>query len=372
MMMAALLCLLLGVAQPAPAAHPDGIAVAHQPVSLPLSGPPLCDYVVLANSSGSQAAANELGRWLSAAGRCAVPVVTRAAQLQVGVSLDPAQPTESFRLQAEQTPTGVSYSVTAGAERGAIYGAHELLHRVVGIEFLAQNATTVPQLAQMPQLPQLDVTSLPVFHFRSIGDASLLHNPAGAQFSLRMRDNSIDWEQDPKRGGGIYYANPPGGVHTAFRLISPAVHQAAHPEWFGGFVRDAAGKLVATQLCWSEPGLISALIQAVQADLRFSANRNATVISVSQNDGGTFCNSTTEMAVIRAESSPAGPLLIAVNAVAEATEFPGVLVDTLAYMFTLPPPQWTRPLPNVVVRIGTMGANFRPMAFWGGVPSSEL
>jgi hypothetical protein len=139
-------------------------------------------------------------------------------------------------------------------------------------------------------------------------------------------------------------------------------------------VRDAAGKLVATQLCWSEPGLISALIQAVQADLRFSANRNATVISVSQNDGGTFCNSTTEMAVIRAESSPAGPLLIAVNAVAEAiaTEFPGVLVDTLAYMFTLPPPQQTRPLPNVVVRIGTMGANFRPMAFWGGVPSSEL
>ena len=36
-----------------------------------------------------------------------------------------------------------------------------------------------------------------------------------------------------------------------------------------------------------------------------------------------------------------------------------MVVDTLAYMFTLAPPKLTTPRSNVVVRIGTMGANFR-------------
>ena len=45
-----------------------------------------------------------------------------------------------------------------------------------------------------------------------------------------------------------------------------------------------------------------------------------------------FCQSPEEMAITRAEGSPMGPLLRAVNAVAASIEeeFPNVLVDTLA------------------------------------------
>lgn len=62
---------------------------------------------------------------------------------------------------------------------------------------------------------------------------------------------------------------------------------------------------------------------------------NATVISVTQNDGGGagICHTPNEDAVTKEEGSPSGPLLRAVNAVADAIadDYPGVLVETLAY-----------------------------------------
>ena len=62
---------------------------------------------------------------------------------------------------------------------------------------------------------------------------------------------------------------------------------------------------------------------------------NATVISVTQNDGGGagICHTPDEDAVTKEEGSPSGPLLRAVNAVADAIadDYPGVLVETLAY-----------------------------------------
>ena len=60
---------------------------------------------------------------------------------------------------------------------------------------------------------------------------------------------------------------------------------------------------------------------------------DANIISVSQNDNGHYCNSSAEREVMDAEGSPMGPLLRAVNRVADAIseEFPNVVVDTLAY-----------------------------------------
>jgi hypothetical protein len=285
------------------------LAVQSQPA------PAICAYAVAVapeNDTATAYAATQLSRWLSVAGRCAVPVVASSAavHLQVAVQLDATQGAESFRLQARQSAGGISYSVEGGS-RGVIYGAYELLERVLGFQFLAKDVTTVPPLRLMPQLPHLDIESSPAFAFRSLGYASVL-TKSGAEFSAVVRDNSIDWKEDAKPGQGVYYANPPGGCHTAFRLIPPAKYQTDHPDWFGGFVWDAKGSLVPTQLCWAAPGLVAALIEAVKTDLQFGVNRNATVVSVSQNDGGTYCNSSTEMAVIDAEGSPAGPLLRAV------------------------------------------------------------
>ena len=86
------------------------------------------------------------------------------------------------------------------------------------------------------------------------------------------------------------------------------------------------------QLCWHNASLVAHLIDKTRTFLRMPANANATIISISQNDNGLMCRDPAEMAIIDAERSPMGPLLRAINAVADAIvdEFPHVAVDTLA------------------------------------------
>ena len=54
-----------------------------------------------------------------------------------------------------------------------------------------------------------------------------------------------------------------------------------------------------------------------------------------------------------------GPLLRAVNQVARsiADEFPLVAVDTLAYQYSQPPPNITKPEPNVIIRLCDISSN---------------
>eukprot|EP01051_Picozoa_sp_SAG22_P025895 SAG22_NODE_7897_length_699_cov_1.338333_1_plen_90_part_10 len=61
------------------------------------------------------------------------------------------------------------------------------------------------------------------------------------------------------------------------------------------------------------------------------------------------------MAIMEAEHSPIGPLVRAVNAIADAIsdEFPRVSVSTLAYEWTRPVPVLTKPRRNVIIRYAT-------------------
>ena len=56
---------------------------------------------------------------------------------------------------------------------------------------------------------------------------------------------------------------------------------------------------------------------------------------MSQNDNGRFCQTETELAIVKAEGSPMGPMLRAINYIADKIkdEFPEVAVCTLACKF---------------------------------------
>ena len=60
------------------------------------------------------------------------------------------------------------------------------------------------------------------------------------------------------------------------------------------------------------------------------------------------------------EGAPSGLVLQFVNKVAAAVakKYPKVLIDTLAYQWTEKPPRFTRPLPNVRVRLAPIGADY--------------
>jgi hypothetical protein len=90
------------------------------------------------------------------------------------------------------------------------------------------------------------------------------------------------------------------------------------------------------QLCWSNQSLVQYVKTRVIDYLR--SQPNATIISISQNDNNLYCKSTAEQAIYTADGALIGPLLRAVNAIADvvATTFPGrdIKVDTLAYLWT--------------------------------------
>jgi len=155
-------------------------------------------------------------------------------------------------------------------------------------------------------------------------------------------------------GGGNQTS--PGFCHTAFNLVPPWLVNTSHPEWFGG---DPTATVPAGgQLCWGNASLIKFLIQRVKLFLRqptVGAKHGAKIISISNNDAfrPTWCTRPSDAAIIAEEGSPMGPLLRAVNSVADAIkdEFPDVAISTLAYQHTMKPPRLTVPRPNVIVRL---------------------
>ena len=153
-------------------------------------------------------------------------------------------------------------------------------------------------------------------------------------------------------------------MHTSYRLFGDNTTDGGkHPpsdlfktnnEWFWPHNDGTAYG----QLCWSNSSLIEYLKAQVKALL--SADPDATIISVSQNDNGNYCNDTAEAAIILEEGSPMGPLLRAVNEIADSIkdDYPHVAVDTLAYQYTRAAPKITVPRDNVIIRLCSIECNF--------------
>lgn len=140
----------------------------------------------------------------------------------------------------------------------------------------------------------------------------------------------------PINGGPRLGAGPPTKLYDT------------HREWF--WPRDA-GPTVGGQVCWTNASLVEQLILATKSVLQ--EQPDARIMSISQNDNLNYCKSPEELAVIAEEQSPAGPLLRAINAIADAIvdEFPLVTIDTLAYTYNAPAPVVTKVRPNVVIRL---------------------
>ena len=217
-----------------------------------------------------------------------------------------------------------TYATSHYTPRGAIYGAMHLL-RLLGIKFLAWDETLLPSSAAA--LGPVDLTFVPHFEYRLVYGWSALATPEITQL-FHQSDSP--------------YADPPGGVHTSYRLFGPD-HPAGsnctssngcpppdlfktNNEWF--WPRDDAKAY--GQLCWSNTSLISYLAKSAAAMLALQPH--AKVISISQNDNSNYCNSSEERAIVQEDGALMGPLLRAVNAIAKelAAKYPDVAVDTLA------------------------------------------
>lgn len=242
--------------------------------------------------------------------------------------------------------------VLGGNGRGALYCVYSFLEDCLGVRFFTPNDTYVPEQPTMEIADHTDCTYHPVLEYRDPHIGEMMHYP---DFAVRRRANGWSVPFEAQHGGSVRYADG-FFVHTVTKLLPPDQYFDEHPEYYA--LRDGERLREKTQLCLSNPEVVSLVIERVKEELR--RQPDATIFSVSQDDNYNVCTCDKCRAIDEEEGSHAGTMIRFVNQVAEAIEeeFPNVVIDTLAYQFTRTPPKKTKPRKNVCVRLCTIECCF--------------
>ncbi len=253
--------------------------------------------------------------------------------------------------------------------RGTLYAVYTFLEDTVGIRWWTATESHIPKRPTL-SVPRLDIAYAPKVADRAtrylqlsdgcFTDHSLVtedEQRAMGIFSARLRLNGHDHYSIPDEYGG------PNGligwVHTFYQingLLPVEKYFDEHPDWYS-LVKGERRK-EHSQLCLTNAEMRTEMIRVVKERIR--ANPGATMISISQNDWHGYCECEPCKTLDEREGTHAGTLIHFINAVAEEVEkeFPGILIETLAYQYTRKPPQHVRPRHNVVIRLCSIECSF--------------
>lgn len=238
---------------------------------------------------------------------------------------------------------GSTLFLFGGKTRGVINAVYALLEEDLGCRWYARDTATIPHAPTLKFSPT-PRRFVPVLEIRD----PFYWDAFDGTWSLRNRTNSPSAVVPEESGGYSDYA---AGmfVHTFASLVPPGRNFGEHPEYFS----ENDGKRNPNQLCVSNPEVLSLVISRVKEILK--ENPRAEFISVSQNDSFSCCACPKCKEIADREGSVSGPLLLFVNAVADAVakDYPDVKISTLAYLDTFMPPKTIKPRPNVAIQLCT-------------------
>lgn len=244
--------------------------------------------------------------------------------------------------------------ILAGGEpRGTLYAVYQFLEDVVGCGWWTAKVRTIPSQPDL-SIPDLSVVYSPPFFYRDVYARGLVRED---EFSVQMRRNGTTGESPgadvlpAEWGGSIQIA---GHVHTFDKFLPASKYFKDHPEWGAliGGTRQSWDQTRA-QLCLSNPALIAKFTEAVMQQIK--EYPDAKIVSVSMNDNTYRCECEQCVAIEKEEGALSGPMIRFVNAIAKEVEKtrPDILIETLAYFYTVTPPKLTRPASNVIIRLTT-------------------
>ena len=342
------------------------IATASTAATLAENGKARCSIVIAKDAAApEQTAARELRDYLKQvtgaqfAIRTEAQVKPSAPQILVGPSnrarkLAPDVNWPALGQDGIVTRTvGNKLLLAGGRPRGTLYAVYSFLEDTVGCRWWTGTESYVPMKRTLT-IPALNKTYTPKLLYREAFYRDPIEHPV---FAARLKLNGHHYNITPEYGNHYKIL---GWCHTAYKLLPPETYFAAHPEWYSerGGKREADGG----QLCWSNEEMRKELTRVA---LQWVAKDPAAgIISISQNDWHGACQCTDCKAIEAEEGSPSGPLIRCVNAVSEEIDkqYPGTLVETLAYQYTRKPPLLVKPGKNVVVRLCTIECDFaRPL-----------
>jgi hypothetical protein len=326
-----------------------GIAMAQ--VVLAKDGKSLYRIVVPQKAIPSERyAAEELQRYLERISGAKLPIVTDSEPMgsheillgdnahlrKLGIQVDFAKlGTDGFVLRTFQ-----NYLIIAGGRpRGTLYGVYGLLEEKLGVRWFTPEVEFVPKMERV-ELPVLNETQVPALEYREVFWTEMMRDP---DFAARHRLNGHHYRLTEKHGGRavVFYLF----VHS-FDLLIPREICEQRPEFWPMI----GGKRVSgyVQRCLSNPDLVKLAIERVSQWLK--EHPEATIIDISQNDTGNWCQCPQCKALDDAEGSPSASIIKFVNTIAEAINS-HIRYETLAYQYSRKPPKTIRPRPNVIIRL---------------------
>lgn len=283
-------------------------------------------------------AANDLQHWVTEITGATLPIVKEAASDQViRIETDPTFEPEEYRI-AEQ---GKRLVLSGSAGRGVMDAVYALLEEDLGCRWYTKTDTRLPHEETLTVVP-VERTYVPQLKMRD----PFYFVSFDADWSLHNRTNAPDAHVPEEDGGRVDYAGL--FVHTEGTLLPPDKYFKEHPEYYQ---MNPDGKRAPVQLCTSNADVRRLVTEQVLETLK--KNPHAEVVSVSRLDVMQVCHCPDCEKRRKEEGSEMANQLLLVNQVADAVarEYPGVMVDTLAYLETLPVPKTMRPRKNVIIRI---------------------
>ncbi len=344
------------------------IALLLMPFTAPLfafdivkDGKALCIIVTSDNPDPAEAtAAAHLAQYLNESTGATLKVKTESdstageAQILVGPSnrAKSSLPTTDFtRLGPDSIviKTVSPYLILAGpTPRGTLYAVYTFLEDQVGVRWWTSIEELVPKRATLA-VDKLDTTYTPPLRYREAYNYDPIHD---ALFATHLKLNGHMTDISPALGGHMQFL---GWCHTAYSLMPPEKYFKDHPEWYSLVKGKRTTQLA--QLCFTNKEMQKELARNALEWIR--KNPSAGIISISQNDCIGNCECDNCKAADAEQGTPAGSLLVGINAVAAeiARKYPNFLIETLAYQHTRHPPKTLKPAPNVLIRLCSIEAD---------------
>ncbi len=235
---------------------------------------------------------------------------------------------------------------------GTLYAVYDFLEKELGVRFWTPGDEYVPERKDIAA--DTDRTYVPPFYIRENFFRPYMRDERfKVKHKLNGRTNQGTFPIVPDWGDCWELL---GDGHTFGKFLPDGEYFGEHPEWYS----EIDGKRVSgvTQLCLSNDECVEALAQKVLEELR--RHRDPRMISVSQNDNELYCRCEKCTALAKEYGAQSGLIIRAVNHVARAVkkEFPGVLVETFAYQYSVDAPEGIKPEDNVLVRLCNINNDF--------------
>ena len=290
---------------------------------------------------------------------------------------DPAFSTDGLGDEGIVMRTVGNDLILAGGDpRGTLYAVYTFLEEHVGCHWWTARASTIPKRPTLA-IAALNVRHVPPFAYRDtdnpdVSDADFaVRNKYNGHHARLFIDNSFNnIANDTRRGGRklAFIRSDKWSSHGFWTLIEPQVYFEQYPEWYAlidGKRTHVAPNYPISTLCLTNEEMRRELIKNAKLALRW--NPHANMLSVAQPDDGGPPNrcQCSPCAAVEAAGAPSDLMIWFVNQVTEplVAMFPDLVVTTLAYHYTQPPPRNHRPHERVAVRLSTIKCSFRvPMS----------